>query len=121
MSSTAQSRTALTKALEALTVADRALQADENEGLALLERFKVERDASLRAMKQFVLSIVADTYVPVSMFDLWASPRRFREWRDHPDWHLDVRIIHDRLCVRPSDFFALWSRLPAKSRRSTKT
>lgn len=99
--------------------AERTMKVEtEKAGKDLLALFRAEKDASLRGMQQFVLSLVNDTYVPVDMFKPWASARRFREWRDHPDHKLDVRIIHDRSCVRPTDFFALWARLPAKSRRS---
>lgn len=116
MQSAEQSKT---KLLDALDQAERAMKAESDKaGRTMLDQFRQERDASLRSLRLFVLAIVGDTYVPVSFFDAFASPRRFREWRDDPETRLDVRIIHDRLCVRPTDFFNLWSRLPAKRRRS---
>ena len=87
------------------TVQDHA----SGEARTLIEEISRERILIEQTTKAMILGLVSDEPVPAKMFKEWASVRRITDWRDAGK--LKVEIIHNRCCVRPSDFFAYWRTL----------
>lgn len=110
------------RALAAIKQAELFLQCDERvesgELRTLTDRLVEEGKRVERASSAMVLALLAEEYVPCDLLRAWASRRRFQQWRDAAG--LDVAVIHGRLCVRPSDFFAHWRGLPSRARRKAK-
>lgn len=112
-----------TRALASLKQAEAFLQGAQDEisedNKALVDALMVEGQKIKQAGLALVLALLKDDYAPAELFKPWASVRRIREWRDDPEISLDVVQRHDRTCVKPSAFFALWSSLPTSKKRKT--
>lgn len=112
-----------TRALASLKQAEAFLQGAQDEisedNKALVDALMVEGQKIKQAGLSLVLALLRDDYAPAELFKPWASVRRIREWRDDPTVKLDVVLIHDRTCVKPSAFFAHWNSLPAEKKRKT--
>ena len=112
-----------TRALASLKQAEAFLQGAQDEisedNKALVDALMVEGQKIKQAGLALVLALLKDDYAPAELFKPWASVRRIREWRDDPEISLDVVQRHDRTCVKPSAFFALWGSLPTHKKRKT--
>lgn len=112
-----------TKALAGLKQAEAYLQSAEDgandEAKSLVDRLIVEGQKVKQAGQALVLALLKDEHTPADLFKPWASVRRIREWRDDPAVKLDVVLIHDRTCVKPSAFFAHWNSLPVEKKRKS--
>lgn len=112
-----------TRALASLKQAEAFLQGAQEDisedNKALVDALMVEGQKIKQAGLALVLALLKDDYAPADLFKPWASVRRIREWRDDPAVKLDVVLIHDRTCVKPSAFFAHWNSLPVEKKRKT--
>lgn len=65
---------------------------------------------SRQAIESFVLALMADEYVPVSLFKPFAGYDKFYRWSK--DGLLKTEKKNGKVCVKPRAFFAFWKSLP---------
>lgn len=76
---------------------------------ALLESVKQEVNKSKARSDAMVLAIVRDEYCPAALFKPWASVASICRWGREGKLH--TKILHNRTCVRPSEFFRYFGTL----------